>query len=414
MQAKLSSTSVKRLDIQEKAYEIFDLDIKGFLLRVQPTGRKTFYYSYRNHAGKRTRIKVGVLGASLTLAQARDRAARCAGKVAEGIDIQAEKMADRHEAREALNHTLAAFLENHYKPWALANFKSGQQTINSVTRSFPDYLLRPMPDIQIKQIERWRTEKLRSGLKPSTINRIVSALRGVLTKALEWDVIQEHPLARLKSLKLDESKKARYLTTEEYERLLKTLALRDKELKAARDRGNAFREQRGYPLLPALSLYTYGDRMTPLVIVSLKTGMRRGEAFDLSWSDVDFDNKVITIRGENAKSSKTRHIPLSAMAYATLTAWQQQAPQPKGRVFPADDGGRLDNVRKSWKGILAQAEISQFRWHDMRHDFASKLVMKGVPLNTVRELCGHASLNTTLRYAHLAPDHKAKAVALLD
>lgn len=66
-----------------------------------------------------------------------------------------------------------------------------------------------------------------------------------------------------------------------------------------------------------------------------------------------------------------------------------------------------------WTSILEAAAIEGFRWHDMRHDFASKLVMKGVPLNTVRELCGHADLNTTLRYAHLAPDHKADAVALI-
>jgi site-specific recombinase XerD len=63
--------------------------------------------------------------------------------------------------------------------------------------------------------------------------------------------------------------------------------------------------------------------------------------------------------------------------------------------------------------VLKDAKIEKFRWHDMRHDFASKLVMNGVPLNTVRDLCGHADLGTTLRYAHLAPEHKAEAVAQL-
>ncbi len=82
-------------------------------------------------------------------------------------------------------------------------------------------------------------------------------------------------------------------------------------------------------------------------------------------------------------------------------------------MFPSDDGGRLNNVKSSWGSILKSAGIEAFRWHDMRHDFASKLVMKSVPLNTVRELCGHASLNTTLRYAHLAPGHKSDAIALL-
>ena len=162
-----------------------------------------------------------------------------------------------------------------------------------------------------------------------------------------------------------------------------------------------------------LNKCSYGDRITPLVILALKTGMRRGELFDLEWSAVDLKRKVITVTGETAKSSKTRHIPLSPSALEAIKAWKKQAPSSEGRVFPASNGGRLDNVKKSWANVLKKAKISQFRWHDMRHDFASKLVMNGVPLNTVRELCGHADLNTTLRYAHLAPDHKADAVALI-
>ena len=116
----------------------------------------------------------------------------------------------------------------------------------------------------------------------------------------------------------------------------------------------------------------------------------------------------------SAKSSNKRHIPLSAQALEVLQAWQQQSDSmaPDQRVFPADDGRRLDNVKKSWASILKRANITGFRWYDMRHDFASQLVMKGVSLNTVRELCGHASMDTTLRYAHLAPDHKQEAIAL--
>lgn len=97
----------------------------------------------------------------------------------------------------------------------------------------------------------------------------------------------------------------------------------------------------------------------------------------------------------------------------TLKSWRNQSNIELARVFPSGDGGRLDNVKRSWITILKSAKIQNLRWHDMRHDFASKLVMKGVPLNTVRELRGHSDLNTTLRYAHLAPDHKADAVALI-
>jgi site-specific recombinase XerD len=70
-------------------------------------------------------------------------------------------------------------------------------------------------------------------------------------------------------------------------------------------------------------------------------------------------------------------------------------------------------LKTARKNVLKDAKVSKFRWHDMRHTFASRLVMKGVDINTVRELLGHADYQMTLRYAHLAPEHKADAVARL-
>jgi integrase len=95
-----------------------------------------------------------------------------------------------------------------------------------------------------------------------------------------------------------------------------------------------------------------------------------------------------------------------------LHAWHQHVPEADV-VFPGKNGGPFDNTRKAWDGVLQAAGITHFRWHDLRHTFASKLVMADVPLNTVRELLGHTTPTMTLRYAHLAPDHKAEAVSRL-
>ena len=186
MQAKLNVSTIKQLPANDKPYEVVDTEVKGFLLRVQPTGRKTFYFSYRNNAGKRKRIKIGVLGSSVTPAQARDMATSFAGKVSEGVDVQEKRQSSRLTAKELAKNSLKSFLEEHYLPWALANLKSGQQTVDSIKRAFPDYLALPLVDIQLAKIEKWRTQRLNDGLKPTTVNSIVNALRAVLTKAVEW------------------------------------------------------------------------------------------------------------------------------------------------------------------------------------------------------------------------------------
>ena len=154
----------------------------------------------------------------------------------------------------------------------------------------------------------------------------------------------------------------------------------------------------------------FTDYLMPMVLVALNTGMRRGELFSLDWQSVNLERAMVTVTAGNAKSRKARHIPLNAESHDVLTRWGKQHGR-KGLVFPSPEGGRLTNINKSWDGIVTDAELSDFRFHDLRHDFASKLVMAGVDLNTVRELLGHADIAMTLRYAHLAPDKLADAVA---
>jgi site-specific recombinase XerD len=108
---------------------------------------------------------------------------------------------------------------------------------------------------------------------------------------------------------------------------------------------------------------------------------------------------------------------MNKVAFDTLSQWKSQMKHtsPNNLVFSSSKTGKkMGNCRTSWESLLKRAQIKDFRWHDMRHDFASHLLMEGVDLNTVRELLGHADMKMTLRYAHLAPAAKMRAVELLE
>jgi len=154
--------------------------------------------------------------------------------------------------------------------------------------------------------------------------------------------------------------------------------------------------------------------LKPMILLSINTGMRRGEVFKLTWQNVNFDTRQLTVTGQTAKSGKTRYIPLNQEALDVLKKWRFQRGADAKLVFANKDEKPFNTLKKGWAGILNAADIQNFRWHDLRHHFASRLVMAGVNLNTVRELLGHSSYAMTLRYAHLSDGHKAEAVELLN
>jgi integrase len=210
---------------------------------------------------------------------------------------------------------------------------------------------------------------------------------------------------------VDNDSRVRYLTGDEETSLMTALEDREKVIRQGRASGNEWRKVRQLEPRPDLNALPFADHLKPMVIVSLNTGLRWGELVALTWDKVDMTNANLTVIGTTAKSGKTRHVPLNTTAMIALKKWQNQSTGPV--VFPGRDGGTLDNVNRSWNAVLTVAKITDFRWHDMRHHFASRLVMAGVDLNTVRELLGHSDMKMTLRYAHLAPEHKAAAVAKL-
>ena len=412
MKTKITNKTPESNHAKEKPYEICDTDIKGFLLRVQPSGVKTYYYAFRSHDGKKQRIWIGKHG-SVTAMQARDAAAKHAGNVTLGENVQKEKKQNRVNTAKLKFSTLEGFIDHKYQAWVEAECKTGITTIKRLKKNFSHLLSRPLDDINTWVIEKWRGERLKDGIKPATVNRDITTLKAALSKAVDWEVIDKNPLIKLKRIKTDNKGKVRYLTTEEENRLRVALSAREENIKQERASANEWRIQRGYELYPDLRSAIFIDHLKPLVILAINTGMRRGELFNLKWESISLGKASLTIEGANAKSGKTRHIPLNKEAMQVLKDWLGDNKNPAGLVFPSKNGTPLDNVKNSWRNLLQDAKIKDFRWHDMRHHFASKLVMAGVDLNTVRELLGHSDYTMTLRYAHLAPEHKKEAVERL-
>lgn len=396
MQAKITNSLLKTLSPAEKPYEVRDTSLKGFILRVQPSGVMSFNCQYKRNK----RIGIGKVGV-ITAAQAREKAIEILNQANQGIDPQKEKINDKQ--------SLDDFLNQHYIPWVESNHKRASKTLATIARCFKPFYKYSLVEITPALIERWRTKRLNAGASNATINRDTVTIRSIMTKATEWGYLETNPLSKLKALKVDQNPKVRYLSQDEERQLRIALTEREAELKQERLKGNQWREERAYEKLPEFSDDEFADHLMPMILISMNTGLRQGELFNLKWDMVDLDNRSIMISGEITKNSSSRYIPLNDEAFGTFNKLYNQGDKV-GLVFASKNNQPFNTVKRSWGTLLKRANIYQFRWHDLRHHFASKLVMAGVDLNTVRELLGHSDIKTTLRYAHLAPEHKINAV----
>ncbi|MFT6902337.1 MAG: integrase [Colwellia sp.] len=378
IKTKITITSIKNLIPEDK--RLNDTEISGFHARITPLGLITYYLFYRLN-GKQVNYRLGVDG-QMTPAQARDLAKSKIAEVTQGVDVQALRKQERTNTKYSKFSTLQYFLDEKYTPWLKSrNPKTAEKTIKAFKSSFPRLMEFQLSDINAWVIEKWRNKRLADGIKPATTNRQINTIKGCLSRAVEWGVIDNHDLRKVKTLTVDNSK-VRYLSKDEELRLRESLKSCE----------TAFLEV--------------------IVLLAMNTGIRKGELLSLQWHDINFDNKILTVDFENAKSGNTRHLPLNTEAFNGLIQWQNLS-GIEGYVFKDKNNQPLKDFPSLWAEILDEANITHFRFHDLRHHFASKLVMASVDLNTVRELLGHSDLKMTLRYAHLAPEHKAAAVNLI-
>jgi integrase len=232
----------------------------------------------------------------------------------------------------------------------------------------------PLSELTSWRIEQWKS-KLRASHKPGTVNVYLAVLKNILYRAVEWNLLKSNPAVGVKGLKLGDQR-SRYLTLDELNRLLEAVEP-----------------------TPWLHCYT---------VLALHTGLRWSDMSRLSWSqNVDLEHGQLVIRLKKTQRVKT--IPLNAAARKAIEALQA-LPVIDDRLFPVS----YSTFYQAFKTAVHSAGIKDFTGHDLRHSFASHLLMAGSDLATVSRLMGHANLNMTMRYAHLSQRHEADAVAKLD
>jgi integrase len=417
MRALISPDLVRKLPAEDK--DIRDTKLTGFVLRCRASGA----HSYLVQLGRGRSVTIGrvaemapeaarLTADSMLSSVSRETLKLMADDPAMNLrDARARVRSEMRGPRRNRRATWRQFIDDHYEPWAIANRKTGAATVERLRRRFADFDMLRLADLSSFTIERWRSARLRTGVKPATVNRDFAALRGALSMAVEWRVIKTHPMDQVKDTATDKLEHIRYLDDAEENRLRDALTARDNRRRAERESGNRWRRERGHDEWPAYAEYT--DNLHPLTVLAMNTGLRFGELTGLDWKNVDLTLAQITVRSETAKSGRARRLPLNTEAVRVLTTWKRAKADGEGYVFPGVEGGRLTEIKTAWAALLKAAKITAFRFHDTRHHFASRLVMAGVDLNTVRELLGHAGIAMTLRYSHLAPEHKAAAVAKL-
>jgi len=266
------------------------------------------------------------------------------------------------------------YMNNYAKP-KKKSWRSDSSYLNA--HAVPFFKGSLLSEIRIEMIEKYIGSRLKEKAQKSSINRELACLRKLFNKAIDWDYIQENPVSRVKFFSEKNNFKERVLTQDEEERLM----------------------QECPPYL------------IPIIIMALQTGMRKGEILGLTWNDINLEKREICIK--HSKNGKIRYIPINDILFPRLLRMKNKKSESEFVFLNANTGKPLTDVKKSFKSACVRSNISNLRFHDLRHTFASRLVEQGVDLITVKDLLGHSSVRITERYTHSNKTLKQKAVKKL-
>jgi integrase len=302
-------------------------------------------------------------------------------KLARGSPI-AEATAERAQ-------TFEEFVPRWVEAYVLPNNKfSEQRAKRGVLRNalVPYFGKKRMGEITSYHIERFKGQQLKSGLAKSTIRNHLTVLNKCLACAYEWLKLDGVP-PKTKWPKCP-TPETRYLSADECELLL------------AHARG----------------------MVREMILTALRTGMRQGEIKGLQWQSIDWETRSVVIQHsfcdvrkvlDTPKSNRSRYIPLDVDVFELL----YRRKKTSGFVFLDSDNGKPFNsprLNLRLAMVCRAAGVKRVTWHVLRHTFATQLAMKGTPLNIVQALLGHASITTTMRYAHVAPSALRTAIDMLN
>lgn len=275
-----------------------------------------------------------------------------------------------------------------FETYAVSNKFSEQRAKKSILALslVPFFGKLPVRKITTHQIEQFKARLVKQGYAPQTVRNRLTVLYKCLGCAREWLQL-ESPVPKVKWPKCP-SPRTDFLSAEECDLLLK---------------------------------HAEGV-MYEIILTALRTGMRQGELKGLQWSSIDWQNRSVTVRHsyddarrmlDTPKSNRDRHIPLDTDVYEMLFKRKQST----GYVFVDMDNNKPFNsprLNNRLAKMCGKAGLRRITAHTLRHTFASQLAMKGIPLNLVQALLGHASITTTMRYSHFAPSSLRSAIEMLN
>jgi len=352
----------------------FDTEIRGFLLEHRASGGATFYFRYRDAAGKVRMNNIGRLD-EISLSDARAKAHKMRQMVSEGGDPKLES----HRFKDV--PTLDAFVAERYMPYAKSRKRSWDtdETMlrNHILPVFGEYRMNRVTRSDVVAFHHSIQDK---GYAAGSCNRMLILLKFVYNCAIRWDILPAtgNPCVGVEPFE-DNGARERYLTQAEVGQLFD-------ELDTNRN-----------------------VQVGQVIRLLLYTGARKREVLDAKWDDIDWTRQMLTVPAARSKSKKPRYIPLSDAAIELLRALPRQDDIPWVFFNPKTKKPPV-SIFCAWDSIRKKVGLGEVRLHDLRHSYASFLVNAGRSLYEVQKLLGHHDPKVTMRYAHLSPQGMLDAV----